>query len=197
MCTVLGRIYKILTWQGRAGFREATQLERISVHLVQLIFRPEYTKYSKNMKEDGKAEPCQRLEVNTSITWKGRFEEASLKQEFSAQAAHQKHLGAFKIQIQALLPNYQYFRTSGGRIQVPGFFFLLRQNAYNIKVILLKCTDNSVPSGIFMALCNHHLYPIPRHSQKDTSHPLAVPPPSLQPLNCFESHRFAYVGHLI
>ena len=123
MCTILGPTYKILTWQGRAGFREATQLERIPGHLVRLIFRPEYKNYSKNVKEDGKAEPCQRLEVNTSITWKGRFKEASLKQEFSAQAAHQKHLGAFKIQIQAPLPNHQYFRTSGGRTRVPGFFF--------------------------------------------------------------------------
>lgn len=70
MCTILGPMYKILTWQGRAGFREATQLERIPGHLVQLIFRPEYKNYSKNVKEDGKAEPCQRLEVNTSITRK-------------------------------------------------------------------------------------------------------------------------------
>ena len=57
---------------------------------------------------------------------KGQFEEASLKQEFSAQAAHQKHLGAFKIQIQAPLPNYQHFRTSGSRTRVQDFFSFLR-----------------------------------------------------------------------
>ena len=53
---------------------------------------------------------------------KGQFEEASLKQEFSAQAAHQKHLGAFKIQIQAPLPSYQHIRTSGDRTRVRDFF---------------------------------------------------------------------------